>query len=71
MVKEKGLEQIDSVKELERIVKEVIREHPKQVGQYKAGKEKLFGFFVGKIMQDTKGKGNPKIIQKLLKKHLS
>jgi len=71
VVKEKGLEQINSVKELEKIVKEVIKEQTKQVEQYKAGKEKLFGFFVGKIMQNTKGKGNPKIIQKLLKKYLS
>lgn len=71
VVREKNLEQIDSVKELEKIVKEVIKQYPKQVEQYKAGKEKLFGFFVGQMMQNTKGKGNPQVIQKLLKKYLS
>ncbi len=70
VVKEKGLEQIGSVKELEIIVKEIIAANPKQVEQYKAGKEKLFGFFVGQMMQKTKGKGDPKIIQELLKKYL-
>ena len=60
-----------SVEKLESMVKEVIKRYPKQVEQYKAGKEKLFGFFVGQMMQNTKGKGNPNIIQKLLKKHLS
>ena len=71
VVKEKGLEQIDSAEELEKMVKEVIKAYPKQVEQYKTGKEKLFGFFVGQIMQKTKGKGNPNIIHELLKKHLS
>jgi len=71
VVKEKGLEQIDSVRELEKMVKKIIKVHSKQVEQYRAGKEKLFGFFVGQMMQNTKGKGNPKIIHKLLKKYLS
>ena len=71
IVKEKGLEQIGSIEELETMVKEIIAANQKQVEQYKAGKEKLFGFFVGQMMQKTKGKGNPKIINELLKKHLS
>ena len=70
VVKEKGLEQIGSVEELEIMVKEIIAANPKQVEQYKAGKEKLFGFFVGQMMQKTKSKGDPKIIQELLKKYL-
>ncbi len=70
VVKEQGLEQIGSVEELETIVKEIIAANPKQVEQYKAGKDKLFGFFVGQMMQKTKGKGNPKTINELLKKHL-
>jgi len=71
VVKEKGLEQIESTEELEQIIQEIIKKYPEQVKQFKAGKEKLFGFFVGQMMQKTKGKGNPKLIQQLLKKYLS
>lgn len=70
MVKEKGLEQIQSTDELEKIIKQVVAQHPQQVAEYKAGKEKMFGFFVGQIMQKTQGKGNPKLIQEILKKLL-
>ncbi len=70
VVKEKGLEQIGSVDELEAIVKEIIASSPAQVEQYRSGKDKMFGFFVGQAMKKTQGKGNPKVIQELLKKHL-
>jgi len=71
IVKAKGLEQIGSVDELEAIVKEIIAANPAQVEQYMGGKERMFGFFVGQAMKKTQGKGNPNIIQELLKKHLS
>jgi aspartyl-tRNA(Asn)/glutamyl-tRNA(Gln) amidotransferase subunit B len=71
VVKEKGLEQIGSSDELEAIVKEIVDAHPDQVEQLKSGKDRMFGFFVGQAMKKTQGKGNPKIIQELLKKHLS
>lgn len=71
IVKEKNLAQIGSVEELEAIVKKVISDHPEQVAQYKAGTERLFGFFVGTAMKATQGKANPQIIGQLLKKHLS
>jgi aspartyl-tRNA(Asn)/glutamyl-tRNA(Gln) amidotransferase subunit B len=70
VVKERGLEQIQSTDEIERIIKQVLEQNPQQVAEYKAGKEKMFGFFVGQIMQKTQGKGNPKIIQEILKKLL-
>jgi len=70
IVKERGLEQIDSTEELEAIVKEIISKNADSVTKYKAGNERLFGFFVGQVMQKTGGKGNPKLIQELLKKHL-
>ncbi len=70
IVKERGLEQIQSTEEIEKIVKEVIAQFPAQVAEYKSGKEKMFGFFVGQIMQKTAGKANPKIIPELLKKYL-
>ena len=71
IVKEKGLEQVGSVEELEIIVKEIVATYPAQAAEYQAGKEKMFGFFVGQAMQKTKGKGDPKVIQHLLKKHLA
>lgn len=70
IVKEKGLEQIGSTEELEAIVKEIIAKNPAQVEQYRSGKDKMFGFFVGQAMKQTQGKGNPQIINELLKKHL-
>lgn len=71
IVKAKGLEQIGSIEELETIVKDIVAQNPQQVEQYKSGKDKMFGFFVGQAMKLTQGKGNPQIIQDLLKKHLS
>lgn len=70
LVKEHGFEQIQSTDEIEKIIKQVLEQHPAQIAEYKSGKEKMFGFFVGQIMQKTQGKGNPKIIQELLKKLL-
>lgn len=70
VVKEKGLQQIGSVEELEAIIKEIIAANQNQVQAYKAGSTKLFGFFVGQAMAKTQGKGNPQIIQQLLKKYL-
>ena len=71
VVKEKGLEQIGSSDELEAMVKEMLAANTAQVADYKAGNMKLFGFFTGQMMQKTKGKGDPKVIQELLKKYLS
>ena len=71
VVKTKGLEQIGSADELEVIVKQILDENPENVALYKSGKDKIFGFFVGEAMKRTKGKGNPKILQELLKKLLS
>jgi aspartyl-tRNA(Asn)/glutamyl-tRNA(Gln) amidotransferase subunit B len=70
VVKNAGLEQIDSQDALEANILEVLAAHPNVVAEYKAGKDKLFGFFVGQVMQKTKGKGNPVLIQELLKKQL-
>ena len=71
VVTAKGLEQIDDSAELEKIILALLKAHPENVAAYKAGKDKLFGFFVGQAMQKTKGKGNPQTITELLKKHLS
>ena len=71
VVKEKGLEQIGSSEELEAIVKEIVAANPQQVAELKSGKDRMFGFFVGLAMKKTQGKGNPVMIQELLKKHLA
>jgi len=70
VVKEKGLEQIGSVQELEEIVKKIVESNPENVEKFRSGKDRLFGFFVGQAMKQTKGKGDPKVIQELLKKYL-
>ncbi len=71
IVKEKGLEQIGSSDELEQIIIELLKNNQKDVERYRAGTTKLFGFFVGQAMKATRGKGNPQVIQELLKKHLN
>lgn len=71
LVKELGLEQIGSTEELEKLVLEIITVNPHVVADYKSGKDKLFGFFVGQAMKKTQGKGDPNVIQELLKKHLA
>jgi aspartyl-tRNA(Asn)/glutamyl-tRNA(Gln) amidotransferase subunit B len=70
IVQDKGLKQIGSVDELEKIVQAVLVEHASVVEEYKSGKQNAFGFLVGTCMKASGGKGNPKIIQEILKKHL-
>lgn len=70
LVKERGLEQLNNAGELEAIIKEIIAANPHQHAEYKNGKDKLFGFFVGTVMKRTQGKANPELINELLKKHL-
>ncbi len=70
LVEQYNLKQMGSSVELEAMVLKVLSQNQALVAEYKAGRNNLFGFFVGAIMQETKGSGNPKIIQELLKKHL-
>lgn len=67
----KGLKQITDTGEIEKIIDQIITNNPAQVADYRAGKEKLFGFFVGETMKATKGKANPQQVNELLKKKLS
>ncbi len=71
IIESKGLKQITDMGALEAMVDKVIADNPNQVEQFKAGKEKLMGFFVGQIMKQTQGKANPGQINQLLKKKLS
>jgi aspartyl-tRNA(Asn)/glutamyl-tRNA(Gln) amidotransferase subunit B len=71
IVKEQGLVQISDKDAIESVVDETLARNPKEVGRYRAGEEKLLGFFVGQVMKQTKGKANPQILNDLLKRKLS
>ena len=70
IIEEKGLKQQSDPKELEKIVINVLKNNSEKVSEYKSGKEKLFGFFVGEIMKVSSGKANPKLVNDILKEKL-
>tara|TARA_B100000686_G_scaffold22951_1_gene21147 strand:- start:291 stop:1739 length:1449 start_codon:yes stop_codon:yes gene_type:complete len=70
IIEGKGLQQMTDSNEIENIIDQVLEENPKQLKQYKEGKEKLLGFFVGQIMKATSGKANPSQVNILLKEKL-
>ena len=70
IIKEQNLSQISDTNELEEIVKGIINKYPEDVIDYKAGKTKLLGFFMGQVMRLTHGKANPKMVNELLRKKL-
>jgi aspartyl-tRNA(Asn)/glutamyl-tRNA(Gln) amidotransferase subunit B len=67
----KGLKQITDTGAIEKVIDEVIAANPKQLADYRSGKDKLFGFFVGQVMKLTGGKANPAQVNELLKKKLA
>ncbi len=71
IVEEKGLKQESDPKALEELIDKVIMNNTDKVKEYKSGKDKLFGFFVGQAMKESKGKGNPQLINKILKDKLN
>jgi aspartyl-tRNA(Asn)/glutamyl-tRNA(Gln) amidotransferase subunit B len=70
IVREKGWVQILDEREIEKAIERAMEVNTKQVEDYRKGKEKIFGFFVGEVMKQTKGKANPKLVNELLKKKL-
>ena len=70
IVEEKGLKQITDSSAIEKIVAEVLQANPGQVEEFKGGKEKVLGFLVGQVMKASKGKANPAMVNKLLKKKM-
>ena len=66
LMKNEGLDEIKSEKEIIEIIEKIIKNNSKQYEQYLNGKEKLFGFFVGQVMKETKGSADPKEVNKLL-----
>ncbi len=71
IIEEKGLKQVTDTGAIEALVDEVIAENPKMVEDYRGGKDKLFGFFVGQVMKKSQGKANPGAVNELLKSKLS
>ena len=70
IIKSKNIEQISNVDLLLDEAKKILEKHPKEVQDYKNGKDKLMGFFVGQIMKETQGKANPKALNQILNKLL-
>ena len=70
IIAEQGLEQVTDDKEIESMIDEVIKNNPEQLKQYQSGKDRLFGFFVGQVMQASQGKANPKQVNEILKSKL-
>ncbi len=70
IVEERGMKQVSDTGAIEAVVDKIIADNPKEVEGLKAGKDKLFGFFVGQAMKATGGKANPAIINQLLKQKL-
>jgi len=71
VIEARGLRQITDSGSVEAVIMEVIAANPQQLEQYRAGKEKLFGFFVGQVMKATGGKANPALVNELLKRLLA
>jgi aspartyl-tRNA(Asn)/glutamyl-tRNA(Gln) amidotransferase subunit B len=70
IIEEQGLVQVSDTVEIDSIIDGVIAASPQQLEQYRAGKETLFGFFVGQVMKASKGKANPKIVNERLREKL-
>ena len=70
IVEERGLSQVSDTGEIDGVIDEVIAANPKQVEQFRGGKEGLFGFFVGQVMKASKGKANPQVVNERLREKL-
>ncbi len=66
IVAEKGLVQVSDTGEIEKIIDEIMAANMGQVEEFRGGKEKVFGFFVGQVMRASKGKANPAVVNDLL-----
>ena len=70
IIESKGLQQKSDPKELEKIIDKILSDNQDKAEQYKSGKDKLFGFFVGQVMKESGGKANPQLVNEILKKKL-
>ena len=71
VVEEQGLVLVSDTVEIDRVIDEVLEANPSQLESYRAGKEALFGFFVGQVMKASQGRANPKVVNGRLRAKLS
>ncbi|MDX1901466.1 MAG: Asp-tRNA(Asn)/Glu-tRNA(Gln) amidotransferase subunit GatB [Gammaproteobacteria bacterium] len=71
IIEKNGLKQVTDTSAIEKIIDEILKENPTQLADYRSGKDKLFGFFVGQAMKKSGGKANPQQLNDLLKKKLN
>ena len=70
IIEDKGLKQQSDPEEIKKIIKKVLDKNSEKVSEYKSGKVKLFGFFIGEVMKISSGKANPKLVNEILKTEL-
>jgi aspartyl-tRNA(Asn)/glutamyl-tRNA(Gln) amidotransferase subunit B len=70
IVEERGLRQTSDTGAIDAAIADILAANPEKVAEYRAGKDKLFGFFVGQVMKAMQGKANPAVVNELLKKAL-
>ncbi|MGE5436840.1 MAG: Asp-tRNA(Asn)/Glu-tRNA(Gln) amidotransferase GatCAB subunit B, partial [Syntrophothermus sp.] len=66
-----NLVQLNNPDEIVVLIESILKAYPNEVEQYRTGKEKVFGFFVGKVMKESKGKANPQLVNEILKNKLN
>jgi aspartyl-tRNA(Asn)/glutamyl-tRNA(Gln) amidotransferase subunit B len=71
IIEKQGLKQVTDTGAIDALIAEVLADNPDSVAEYRAGKEKLMGFFVGQVMQKSRGKANPGVVNQLLKQKLT
>ena len=71
IIEDQGLRQVTDTNAISSVVRAVIAAHPEKVEEFRGGKEKLLGFFVGLVMKDTQGKANPKAVNEILRTQLA
>jgi aspartyl-tRNA(Asn)/glutamyl-tRNA(Gln) amidotransferase subunit B len=71
VIESRGLRQITDTSAIQTVIEQVLADNPAQLEQFRSGKDKLFGFFVGQVMKATQGKANPAQVNELLRKALS
>ena len=70
LIEQQGLKQVTDSSQIEALVDKILEDHPQQLNDYRSGKDKLFGFFVGQVMKVSQGKANPEQVNEILKKKL-
>jgi aspartyl-tRNA(Asn)/glutamyl-tRNA(Gln) amidotransferase subunit B len=70
IIAKQGLQQVTDTSAIEKVIDDIIARNPQQLQDYRNGKDKLFGFFVGQVMKASQGKANPSQVNELLKKKL-